>query len=280
MKKKKEHLPTYKKESFTLRANVFHPDENMNNYVLEIFPDIRPGIFKNWIKENRKEKSFDIEPALFMTIVCGAYFRIYHPDVRKPLEELWKWLTHRMNNPMSHDLAELLIEAISPGIRKIVEARGYQQGWPKGQNVRKQGPPPHTRGAWVAGFVFEKYLQNEGVDKEKARLKAIELISVLLAREIEAYEFQRSYKKAPKRNIANLTIQLLKEYEFLIRNDAYLSIDPCPPEGQTSQYIKWRSRHKSLENVIFASGCETLCSNVISKISTDILESFWDIQVR
>lgn len=277
MKKKKKPTTKYKKvdpfeELFPLKPW----DQSLYKYVLNTFPDTNPKMLRNWQK-NIKESSIDPEPILFIAMVCGTYFRISHPDVKKALEDLWKWLRQGPSNQMSPDLAELLIEVLEPGIRKVIEERGYQRGWPNGPQIRKKGRPPSTRGIWVVAFIVREYLQ-EKIKDFTAKDQAINLASILLGREIELSEFYRIHKKTSKTSITNLTKRLLGEYNFWLNEDGIRFNDPPPSQNQGEQYRKWYANHKALPNMVISFGCEGICKQTLSRIPTTLLEPFWDIK--
>ncbi len=281
MTKKRRPIPKYNKEfSFFGEASI-PCNKPLLDCALEIFPSGDSAEVKAWQEMTYKDKVIEPEPILFMIMVCGAYFRIHHPDVKKTLSDLYKWFTQRINNPMAPDLAKLLIDTLAPGIRKELEKRGYQLGYPKGPNVRQKGRPPKTRGAWAVAIIIKEYLYQQHIEHDVAHKQAVSLASILLGREAtEDSEFYRVQKKAPKTKISNLLKKLLEEYDFWLRDDGMRVNDPEPSSDKAKQYSEWKSRHKSLRNSIMANGYETLCRITLSRIPANLLGPFWGKKIE
>ena len=110
-------------------------------------------------------------------------------------QRLWKWLTWKQDSFMSPDLAELIIEALAPGIGDAIEKRGYERGWPSGEYVKEPGRPLETRGIWVAAVVIKNYLGKSKKKTTKSKVTVedvLKLITLLLGRDpggIETTEF-------------------------------------------------------------------------------------------
>jgi hypothetical protein len=265
MAKKRQPIPEFKRTSY-LDASEGWPyrSQTLSDCVLEIFPDANPKRLGKW-RADLSEVT-DADALLFMAMVCGVYFRISRPDVTKALEDLWKWLTGGACY-LDEELADIVIGVLAPQIARVIEARGYKRGWPKGEYVSKKGRPPASRGAWVAAFLAEKYLIDEGMKATPAKEQAADLASVLLGRrESGLPEFYRTSKKVPKSNIAELTGRLVEEYNHWVNKDKLRS----SLEGQ--------ARNESLSSLLPYMGCERLCGAVLHGIPQDLWEPFWDIK--
>lgn len=265
MAKKRQHIPEFKRTSYRDASEGWpYRTQTLSDCVLEIFPDTNPKRLGKWRADINEET--DADPLLFMAMVCGVYFRISRPDVKKALEDLWKWLTGG-DCYLDEELAEIVIEVLAPHIARVIEARGYKRGWPKGEYVSKKGRPPVSRGAWVAAFLAEKYLTDEGMEATSAKEEAAYLASVLLGRrEIALSEFYRDRKKVPKSNIAELTGRLIEEYNHWVKEDKLRSSS----EGH--------ARNESLSSLLLYMGYERLCGAVLHRIPQDLWEPFWDIK--
>jgi hypothetical protein len=216
MAKKRRPIPEFKKKSY-LDASEGWPFQfqSLSDCILEIFKDANPKRLEKWRKEIGKETQ--PEPILFMAMVCGMKFRIKQPDVTKALEDLWKWLTGGLHHEMDEELANVLLEVLAPQMERVIEARGYKRGWPKGEYISKKGRPPVSKGGWVAAFLAERYFRNAGIKATPAKELASSFASVLLGRKhIELSEYYRVRKNAPKSNIEELTERLTEEYNHWV----------------------------------------------------------------
>jgi hypothetical protein len=265
MAKKRRPVPEFKKTSY-LDASPGWPYQcqSLSDCVLEVFPAADANSLGKWREKTGKETQ--PEPILFMAMVCGMKFRISQPDVTEALEKLWKWLTGGLHHEMDEELADVLIEVLAPQMARVIEARGYKRGWPKGEYISKKGRPPASRGAWVAAFLMERYLRNAGMKATPAKERAADFASVLLGRNsVERPEYYRFYKKAPKSNIDALTARLTEEYNHWVRQEEL--------EGRSKQ----QNRHEELSGVLKYIGFEAISSAALGRIPKDLWEPFWDI---
>lgn len=249
---------------------------------MHLFPDTRPKELKAW-KEKTRAGSIETELLFFTALICGAKFRVSRIDQKKAFEDLWTWLTQGLHNRMDPELAEVVIEALAPGMMKAIEERGYRRG-PDGPLIKKKGRPPETRGAWVAAFVVEEYLRQMGMKSTRAKELAIEFVSILLGRKedkgdekgkkLELSEFYRTRKKAPESIVKELTNELIKEYKFMLEQDTIGSIDIKPPENEIEKFAEWNLRHKSLHSYFIRMGYEGVCSIVLARMPRYLWEPF------
>lgn len=265
-KKKRQHIPEFKKTSYRDASEGWpYPFKSLSECVLEMYPAADSESLEEWHRETGEETN--PEPILFMAMVCGVVFRISQPDVRKALEDLWKWLTGGIHHRMDEDLANILIEVLTPQMARVIEARGYKRGWPKGEYISKKGRPPVSKGAWVAAFLAERYLRNVGMKATPAKEQAAYLAAVLLGREyIEMSEYYRYRKNAPNSNITELTRILTEEYNHWVKQDKLR----LRPDGE--------GRHASLYNLLPYIGCEGICRATLGRIPIDLWQPFWDIK--
>jgi hypothetical protein len=265
MVKKRRPVPEFKKKSY-LDASQGWPFQfqSLSDCVLEIFKDANPKRLGKWLTETGKETR--PEPILFMAMVCGMKFRIEQPDVTKALEDLWKWMT--WGDPcLDKELAEILIEVLAPQMARVIEARGYKRGWPKGEYIIRKGRPPVSRGAWVAAFLTEKYLRNMGIKATTANKQAADFASVLMGRKsVELREYYRLRKNSPKSNIDELTERLIEEYNHWVRQDR-LRADS-----------EEQNRHESLSTELKYVGFEAICGAALGRIPANLWQPFWNIQ--
>ncbi len=274
---KERPIPEYEKSDPVeehSKPEKHQPDsQNLSDCIKEIFPDTRPQRLRAWL-ETMQRKSVEQEPLLFIASICGTHFRTLSAEVQlKDVQEyLYHWLAwgsdpHRMRP----DVAELVVAALAPGIRKEIEERGHQR-LPDGEHFSKRGRIPAFRGAWVAALAIENHSTQAGMELTQAREQAVKLISILLEKEEEnaLREFNRFYKDVPKHVIANLTGKLIEEYNFWMIQDGVYAGDLEPPQDQVEKHSEWKSRHKSLPILFKQNGCERFCDLVVSRIKPDL----------
>lgn len=263
-----------------LASTGFLDVQNLYEAVLQVFPDTSPKKLSTWEKKIFKETSIEPEPILFMAMVCGAYFRIYQPDVQEAIKGFKHYLTHGINKTMGEELADIIVEALSPRIRSVVKSRGYRLGSPDGLHLRKRGAPPKTRGVWVTAFVVAKYFHEKGMKLADAKQNAVKLASILLGRFIDISEFYLYHKKAPKTYIDKLVPIFEKEYDIWLHADFHRLHKDIPPSKDAKEYPEWLSSNKGLKRTMVEVGYESICSRVIDEIPKNLLESFWKIKTK
>ncbi len=258
--------------------------EGFAHCVREIFPKAGPEKLNQWIANTQLE-SIDPDPILFIALVCGAHFRSLSPEIRlkKTLDYLCDWLVwgddqHRMNP----DVAEMVIDALTPGIKKKIEKGGHQRGLPEGRLIRKRGRIADTRGAWVAAAVVETYLIQKRIKKTAPRDHALRLVSLLLNKKEKSaqVELNRFFANIPINVIADLTKQLIETYKLWVKQDGAHAGDNEPPKDQAQEHSKWKSRHKSHQYAIKQWGCEQYCNVILGYIKNDLWTRLWDIRIK
>ncbi len=248
-------------------------------YVKEVFPRTAQKQLGDWLLVAEKQ-SFEPEPLLFLAVICGSYFRMHDPDkiVKETLNYLYGWLTwgnaqHRMNPA----IAELVVDALAPNIRSEMEKTGKLQELPGGMRAREKNVPSDVRGAWIAGLLMATCLKAE---RKKMDKWVIELTAILLGRKAEPSffrEFNRCRNRSPRKIIADLTDNLIKEYNNAIKYDGIKAGDPAPSEKRSIQYAEWKSRHKALAYASAELGWDVFCSDIINKVPIPVWKPLWTI---
>ena len=176
---------------------------------------------------------------------------------------------------MKPELAELVIEAISPGMVRAIEARGLLRGWPEGTYVNRKGAPPKNRGAWVAGFLVHDFLSQFKSRSSKVPLSA-DLVSTLLGRKAEPNEFYRYRKKANDDDIRKLSQEIACEYEHWLIQDGVRTRDLYSLPQGSEKYQAWRTRHRPLSEVLRDFPGDQLPFVVLSRIPGTLWEPLWE----
>ena len=242
---------------------------------MQSFPDANPKKLERWIHRVTGETSPEPELLLFAVLLCGAQFRIKHPEVQAALGDLWSWLTQHPRD-MTPELAELVIEAIGPGMVRAIEARGWLRGWPEGTYVSRKGAPPKNRGAWVAGFLVADFLSQFKPRSSKVLLSA-DLVSILLGRKVDPNEFYRNRKKVNRDDIRGLSQEAAFEYEHWLTQDGVRARDLFALPNGPEEYQAWRARHRPLFEILRDFPGEQLPFVVLKRIPEALWEPFWEL---
>lgn len=282
---KKRPIPEYDKASpfnglFKPVSNV-QTSKDFYECMKEIFPDLWPERLQEW-RETVEKESHEPEPLLFITLTCWAHFRTISPEeqLKDVQEYLYSWLAWG-DGRMRADVAKLVVDAMSPEIRRAIEERGHQRGYPDNQYFRKSGRIPEYRGVWIAALAIADHLAQEGMEPAKAKDKAVKLISVLLEKEEDSAlrEFNRYQKEAPKNIISKLTKELVNEYRFWMIQDGVYEGDISPPPDNAHEYAAWKSKHKSFPYFFRTHGREGLSDIVLTRIKPNLWKPLWDMKV-
>lgn len=272
--KKKRSLPDYPKSTWldAIRSPEQGPS-TLQAAVAQSFPDASPKKLERWIHRVAAETLIEPELLIFAAFLCGVQFRITHPEVRAVLGELWTWLTEHPRD-MNPGLAELVIESIGPGLAQAIERRGWQRGEPEGHYIRKRGAPPKNRGAWITGIIVDDYLRQAGA-KGKAAHLAADLVSVLLGRRVEVYEYYRFRKPIQQREVQNLAQEIAFEYEHWLLQDAVRARDFYSITKGAQAYVSWRLRHRPLIKVLRDFPGEQLVFVVLNRVPAVLWDPLW-----
>jgi hypothetical protein len=273
--KKRRSLPDYPKKTWFDEIRIPESGAStLQTCVMQIFPDASPKKLERWIQRVIGETSAEPELLLLAVLICGAQFRIKHPEVQAALGDLWSWLTLYPRD-MNPELAELVIEAIGPGMVRAIEARGWLRGWPEGTYVGRKGAPPKNRGAWVAGFLVDDFLSQLKSRSSKVPLSA-DLVSILLGRKAEPNEFYRYRKKVKHDDILRLSQEVACEYEHWLIQDGVRARDFYSLPQGPEKYQAWRARHRPLFEILRDFPGEQLSFVVLSRIPAALWEPLWE----
>jgi hypothetical protein len=250
--------------------------EDLLRGVLLAFPKADEGRLETWLGGLRRWPRVEREAVLFVALVCGTRFGIYHPRVNEVLRQLWEWFTWSPRS-MPKDLADLMVDALAPRLEKELRAR---EGWgvgPSGARGKKPGRPPASRAAWVAALVSETYLRDKGLEPADATEKALELAALLTGRKMTAAEELR----AARRTLGNLDLKLLcgalgAQFEWSVAHDGVRSSDPPPGSDPLGNPSAWKRRHAPLPHLLAQFGAQSLAEEILQRIPA----SLWGSQGR
>ena len=265
-----------KKARFDPTASLEREASTLQTCVMQVFPDANPKRLERWIYSVTGKISAEPELLLFTALLCGAQFRIKHPEVQAALGDLWTWLTQHPQN-MNAALAELFIESIGPGMVRTIEARGWQRGWLEGTYVNRKGAPPKNRGAWVAGFLVEDFLSQLKSRSSKVPISA-DLVSTLLGRKAEPNEFYRYRKKVKDDDIRSLSQEIASEYEHWLVQDGGRTKDFHSLSQGPEKYQAWRARHRPLFEILRDFPGDQFPFVVLSRIPGVFWEPLWELK--
>lgn len=251
-----------------------HPIGTLAEGIERVFADANPRRLEKWRKRCEKEASSP-ELVFFAALLCGCHFRISQPDAPSVLGQLWTWLTQHPQK-MDRELAEVLIDALTPAIKQTIENRGQKKGWPEGTFERERGRPPKARGALVAAVLAERLLSQNGAKKGIALDLATDLAAILSGRQhVERLELYRLRKRIPLETIASLNGEITKWYEQFLIEDGHRTNDRKPESESPEQQVAWKRRHKNFTQTLYSYGWEQLMAHVLYRIPAKLWQPFW-----
>lgn len=264
-----------KKDVFDQAFSASPPIGTLAEGVERVFVDANPRRLEKWTKRFEKLDSAP-EQVLFAVLLCGSHFRISQPDVPSVLGQLWTWLTQHPQN-MDKELAEVLINALTPTIKQTIENRGVKKGWPEGLFEKERGRPPKARGALAASVIAERLLSQNGVKKSIALDLSTELAAILSGRQhVERLEIYRLRKRIPAETLKSICDEITKWYEWLLIEDGARTNNRKPDSGSPQQQEEWSRRHKDLTQTLYSYGWEQLMAHVLDRIPVELWQSFWN----
>lgn len=276
-RKKKAVARTFeypKQDVFDQVFSASPPIGTLAEGIERVFIDANPRRLEKWTKRCEKLASAP-EPILFAALLCGSHFRISPPDVPSVLGQLWTWLTQHPQN-MDKELAEVLIDALSPAIKQTIENRGQKKGWPEGTFERERGRPPKARGALAASVIAERLLAQNGAKKGIALDLATDLAAILSGRQhVERLELYRLRKRIPAQALCSICEEIAKWYEWLLIEDGARTNDRKPESVSPEQQAEWKRRHKDLTQTLYSYGWEQLTAHILQRIPVDLWQPFW-----
>lgn len=234
---------------------------------------MRPKKLASWIRSVATETLLEPEIILFAAFLCGLQFRVTRPEAQALVDELRTWLTQHPRN-MASDLADVFIEAIGPGLIEAAQRKGWQRGLTDEPYIRKKGAPLRNRGAWVAGLCADAYLRQAGAKREAVAL-AVGLVSVLLGRDVQPYEFYRFRKPLQQDDVKSLTQEITLEFEHWVFQDAVRAGHFYCIANGAQEYAPWRSRHRTLLEVLCDFSGDQLARIALRRIPTALWDPFW-----
>jgi hypothetical protein len=179
---------------------------------------------------------------------------------------------------MDKELAEVLIDALTPAIKQTIENRGQKKGWPEGTFERERGRPPKARGALVAAVLAERLLSQNGAKKGIALDLATDLAAILSGRQhVERLELYRLRKRIPRETIASLSGEITKWHEQLQIEDGHRTNDRKPESESPEQQAEWKRRHKDFTQTLYSYGWEQLMAHVLRRLPEGIWQPFWQL---
>jgi hypothetical protein len=242
--------------------------------VVRVFPGLSEAKLAAWVSEVQQTPGVEVEAEelLFAMLLCGVRLGVYGPDLAAVQRELWEWLTWAPRN-MPADLAELVVEALTPGLAQAVERRGSKVG-PSGASGLKGGRPPLGPAAWAAAVVVDRRLRSQAVKPRRARELTLALAALLLGRpSVAPYEFYRERKRRGARAVARLSLETVKQYEWWVLHDGVRQADDArPDDGRT--YPAWRRKHRTLKWVMNEFGSESVARLALSRFSDQLWRPF------
>lgn len=236
--------------------------------VLAVFPlSSRPKL-EAWQQRVRDEAHRAPQPLLFIALLCGTQFRVFHVEARPVLEELRGWLTSHPRK-MRRELSELVIEALTPAIESVLKARGWQAG-PEGKSTALKGRPRETTGAWAAGVLAELYLRGDKKSSAVARTLAEELVSALVGRSVATREFSTARRNIDRPETSQLLQEVTGAYGALIEVEARRRLNPPPPASDRLGHAKWLARSRAIPYTLAVDGADTIARKALAEMKHGI----------
>lgn len=266
-----------KKDVFDHVFSASPPIGTLAEGIERVFVDANPRRLEKWTRKC-EELASDPELILFAVLLCGSHFRITQPDIPSVLGQLWTWLTQHPQN-MDKELAELLIDALTPALKQTIENRGQKKGWPEGVFERERGRPPKARGALAASVIAERLLSQNGATKGIALDLSTDLAAILSGRQhVERLELYRIRKRIPTQTHTSICNEIAKWYEQLLMEDGARTNDRKPESESREQQAEWKQRHKDLTQTLYSYGWEQLTAYVLQGVPKDLWQPFWRLQ--
>jgi|GEM_PF-6040346 len=265
-----------KKNVFDQAFSASPPIGTLTQAIERVFIDANPRRLEKWTRKY-EELASDPELILFAALLCGSHFRISQPDTPSVLGRLWTWLTRHPQN-MDKELAELLIDSLTPSLKQTIENRGQKKGWPEGVFERERGRPPKARGALAASVIAESLLSQKGAKKGVALDLSTELAAILSGRQhVERLELYRLRKRIPAQTLTSICNEITKCYEQLLIDDGVRTNDCKPESALPEQQGEWKRRHKDLTQTLYSYGWKQLMGHILRRLPEGIWQPFWQL---
>ena len=214
---------------------------------------------------------------LLMALLSGVRLHVARDNLVSVVEHLWSWLTSHPRH-MPPPLADLVIEALSPELKRVIEGRGWRFG-ADGAPIRKRGRPLEARAAWTAVLFVESELRRGGTPAGAARELALTLIAVLLGRRsVEAPERYRARKPMGNPDPSSLALAIRERYETWLEREGVQLRDPAPDRADGQAYATWRKRHRALTQLLGMYGAPEFARLLLSQLPAHLWTPFLRVE--
>ena len=241
--------------------------------VVRAFPGLSEARLAGWVSEVQQTPGVEVEAEelLFAMLLCGVRLGVYGPDLAAVKGELWAWLTWAPRHMPAH-LADLVVEALTPGLAQAVERRGSKVG-PSGTLGLKGGRPPLGSAAWAAATVVDRRLRSPAGEPHRVRQLTLALAALLLGRpSVAAYEFYRERKRRGALAVERLSLEIVQQYEWWVLHDGVRQADDAP-SSDARTYRAWRRKHRTL-NWVMKFGSESVARLSLSRFPDELWGPF------
>ena len=240
------------------------------------FPDSNPGRLAAGVESVRAIEGVEAEPLLLMALLSGVRLQVARDDLVSVLGQLWSWLTSRPRS-LPPPLAELVIEALRPELKRVIEGRGWRFG-AEGEPVRKRGRPLAARVAWTAALLVERALRRAGTRAGTPKEFALALVAVLLGRRsVEAAELYRARKRMGNPDPSSLALAIRERYETWLEREGRQLRDPAPDRADGAAYASWRASHRALTQLLGIYGAPTFAGQLLSELPAHLWTPFLSV---
>lgn len=270
------HLKDYPRRTFVdgLRGPQKEGAEDLLAGVAQAFQSANPRKLALALETGFDEPPIGQDGVFFLALICGVRFSIERRDVRPVLADLWTWLTSHPRH-MPNELADLVVEALSPGLERAIRRHGGLRVGPEGPFEKIQGRPPDSRGAWVTAVLVDHWLRLRGIPATESVRRSVQLAEALLGREgVEASEFYANRDALGKPDPAPLLTELNAQYSYWLVHDGIRSDDPEPSDDNNEARISWSARHGKLPKLLGAWGSYGFALEVLSRIPAELWDPF------
>ena len=262
--------------------------KNLRGGLHVFYPKLDSQELKRW-ESRLQEESVEPELVLFTALLCGAHFWLWPKELRKTLEDLHFWLTSHPRL-MPEELAEIILEALEPGLRRGVNRPGGWEEGLEGRPLRVVNAPEYNRAAWVSALLIKNHFARAGLAKGKSTELALSLPRALLGRkdEVDDGELSRAHGTMGKPDPEELMKELTGQYEYWILEDILLEdtleeealpkdvpIEGPPkhpkkyawPDQKGDDYQEQRPKHKELPFLLDRFGSTTFARKALYRIA-------------
>lgn len=258
-----KELPDYERRNFGQEPRASGP-RTLPEGLKMFYPKLNQEEFEDWVFRIKSKTEADANFLQFVTLLCGAQFWLREANATGALEQLSFWLRSHPRR-MRTELAELVVEAIGPGIIEAVANRGWQIG-PDGSFVQMKGAPERSRGAWTAAILAQLHLRTVGVPDGDSTELSLVLVTALQGCEMkDPTELTRAKRTAGKPDPSELLKGLNVEWQFWCEH-AVLK--------QAEADVSPDHRQEPLEFFLERFGSLLFSNKALTRMPTELWESF------